>query len=137
RALASDAASMPGWQVTVLWNGNLEAFGVAGVKVCCVRSANEERELFDRLSSLADATLAIAPEFDGLLEGRCRRVAAAGGRWVGSDAGAIARCADKLELASFLMTRGIPTIETQLCDFSKVVAAIGDWPPGGLIIKPR
>jgi predicted ATP-grasp superfamily ATP-dependent carboligase len=137
RALAADAAAVPGWRVGVIWDAELEPFGVPLVEVHLTRSPRHEGELFRRLAAEADATIVIAPEFDGLLEERCRIVTAVGGRFVGPTPEAIALCGDKLALAERLATHGVPTIETRRCDFRKLATALSDAPPQGFIVKPR
>ncbi|MGC1274521.1 MAG: ATP-grasp domain-containing protein [Planctomycetaceae bacterium] len=137
RALSADAARVPGWQVVVAWDSSLEPFGVSGVDVLLVRSPEDERTLFERLTREADRTLVIAPESDGLLEARCRLVNDCGGRFVGPTAAAIALCGDKLALAGHLERRNVPAIETRSCDFSKVSRAIRAGTPAGFVVKPR
>ncbi|HEX6986142.1 MAG TPA: ATP-grasp domain-containing protein, partial [Planctomycetaceae bacterium] len=111
-------------------------FGVPGVEVRVADSTDEERRHFERLAAAADATLVIAPEFDGLLEARSRLVAACGGRSVGPTPGAIALCGDKLALARHLGENGVPTIETQPCDFAALDDSL-ETRPEGFVVKPR
>lgn len=137
RALAADAAAVPGWRATMTWDAELEPLGVAGVEVHLTRSPDHEGELFRRLAAAADATLVIAPEFDGLLEERCRIVTEVGGRFVGPTPEAIALCGDKLALAEHLARHGVLTIETRPCDFAELAATLPDAPPEGFVVKPR
>jgi predicted ATP-grasp superfamily ATP-dependent carboligase len=68
-----------------------------------------ERPAFHALAAAADATLVIAPEFDGLLAERCRWVLAAGGRLLGPPPSAVELTADKLLLGDVLRRQGVPT----------------------------
>lgn len=69
---------------------------------------------YRRLASSADGTLAIAPEFDGILERLCGATREAGGRWLGCSAESIRLAADKLALAEWWRGRGVPTPQTAL-----------------------
>jgi predicted ATP-grasp superfamily ATP-dependent carboligase len=75
----------------------------------CERSGSDEHQAFVQLVSAADHTLVIAPEFDALLETRCRWVLEAGGRTLNSTPQAIRLTADKLQLANHFEQRRIPT----------------------------
>lgn len=137
RALAADAAAVPGWRVAVTWDAALGSFGVPGVEVLLARTPDEERDLFRRLAAGADVTLVIAPEFDGLLENRARTISDAGGRSAGSTADAIALCGDKLALVAHLTRRGVPTVETRRCDFADLEGIFTSRVTDGFVIKPR
>lgn len=137
RALAQDAAAIPDCQVDVTWDQALPPFGVANVIVHSVRSAAEELAVFQQLARNADATLVIAPEFDGILESRCRLVRKVGGQLVGSTTEAIDLCSDKLALAAHLERTGVPTIPTELCDFIELARRFADGNDLKFVVKPR
>ncbi|CAE7502523.1 unnamed protein product, partial [Symbiodinium sp. CCMP2456] len=65
-ALASDFAAIDGVSVTVLKDSRLDVLEVEAAQQITVRSADEEREAFRQAVRSTDATLIIAPEFDGL-----------------------------------------------------------------------
>lgn len=93
-----------------------------------------ELELFRREAAAADAVFVIAPEFFGVLESRTREVERlADGRLVGCSSAAVRLCADKLELAAFLQSVGVPTIDTHVFDPRQPAV---DW-PYPVVIKPR
>ncbi|WP_157605557.1 ATP-grasp domain-containing protein [Schlesneria paludicola] len=130
-ALVSDFAQMPGFQVvTTLQQGvraNLDG------QVIHVQGPADESNVFEELLSVVDAVLVIAPETDGILASRCRRVVEAGvSSWNCSPA-AIGLCGDKLRLAVHLQSRGLPTIPTALADWDRGFPK--DSPP--LVLKPR
>jgi len=137
RALAADAATVPGWTATVAWDAELPPLDVPGVEVALARSPAEELDLFRRHASAAEATLAIAPEFSGLLEGRCRTIAEVGGRSAGSSPEAIALCGDKLRLAEHFSRHGVPTVVTRVCDLAALADALSASPWDGFVVKPR
>ena len=56
-----------------------------------------------------DAVLAIAPEFDGILERLCIETQEAGPQWLGCTADAIRLTADKRTLGEWWLSRGVPT----------------------------
>jgi predicted ATP-grasp superfamily ATP-dependent carboligase len=137
RALAADAAAVPNWRVVVTWDAALPPFGVANIEVCAAHSPEEEHALFRRLAAEAEATLVIAPEFERLLESRCRLIAECGGHGIGPTPEAIALCGDKLALAKWLTERGIRTIPTERYETARLdthLAAVGT---DGLVVKPR
>ena len=68
--------------------------------------------LFRRLARTADFTLVIAPEFDGILECRCRWALDEGSRLLGPSPDAVQLTADKLSLAAHLIRHGVPTPAT-------------------------
>ncbi|MGH7128921.1 MAG: ATP-grasp domain-containing protein, partial [Planctomycetaceae bacterium] len=134
-AVLMDFAAVPGCDVVTTWDDRLPPCGIAGVDAISVASPAEERRRFDELAAACDATLVIAPEFDGLLTERCRRVVSNGGRLLGPDPDAVALCADKLRLAEHLTRHGLATVPTtRLVD-----EAVLSQPPFllPLVIKPR
>jgi predicted ATP-grasp superfamily ATP-dependent carboligase len=72
----------------------------------------EEQERFVDEARRADYTLVIAPEFDGLLWERCRRVEECGRRLLGPSSDAVRLTGDKLRLADHLRRHGVPTPPT-------------------------
>lgn len=138
RALATDAAAVPGWKIVTTWDDSLPPFGVEDVEVRLVRSPAEERRLFERLAMECDRTLVIAPESDGLLEARCRLVSDCGGCFVGATAAAIALCGDKLALSRHLQQHGVPTIPAKPCRFDELARDLtASGPPPAFVVKPR
>ena len=97
-------------------------------------SPETELDLFRREVAAADAVFVIAPEFFGILESRTRDVEClAPGRLIGCSSDAVRLCADKLALAEFLPTIGVPTIDTHPFDPMQPTA---DW-QFPIVIKPR
>ena len=132
-AACADFARIRGCDVCTTWDARLGEFPLSGIEVVVVHEADEEREQFDRLATVCDATFVIAPEFEGLLSERCGRVAHLGGRCLGPSRDAIELCADKLRLFEHLHEHGLPTIETQPWDHA--IAAVPRKFP--FVVKPR
>lgn len=137
RALAEDAAAIQGISIDVTWSRNLPPFGVDGVSVHAIDSPSEESLQFHKLARETDATIIIAPEFDQILETRCRAVGRVGGHVLGPTADAIALCSDKLALSAHFMERGIPTIPTQVCDFTTLKRQLAGERKPSFVVKPR
>jgi predicted ATP-grasp superfamily ATP-dependent carboligase len=93
--------------------------------------ATVDEAVFRRIARSADFTLVIAPEFDGLLEERCRWAVAEGSRLLGPSPDAVRLTADKLQLAEHLRRHDVPTPLTTRC--------VDDDPPWHypVICKPR
>jgi tyramine---L-glutamate ligase len=101
-----------------------------GVEVVTIRV--EERESFEERVRTCDATLVIAPEFDGLLESRTDMVLSFGGRLLGSLPRAIQLTADKLALAEFWRVRGVRHPWTAAAKSAELSKSRPPW-----VAKPR
>jgi predicted ATP-grasp superfamily ATP-dependent carboligase len=103
---------------------------VPGVRTLVVPPGDREAD-FRATVRAADYSLIIAPEFDGLLETRCRWVEEEGGRLLGPSSAAVRLTGDKLALGRLLEERGVPTPACHLWP--------GDEPdlPFPLVCKPR
>lgn len=95
------------------------------------RVNSKDGELFDRLTRECDATLVIAPEFDGYLLDLSERVLKSGGQLLGSGPQAITIAADKLRLGAHLEARGVATPATSAVETQRPTHN----PPW--VIKPR
>src|SRR5262245_16073857 len=91
-----------------------DAATLAGMEVCKLYAAADDAAEFRRLAAWADFTLVIAPEFDGLLDRRCRWVAEAGGRLLGPAPAAVRLTADKWALYQTWSAAAVPTPATAL-----------------------
>lgn len=86
--------------------------------IVAVTSSGEEQRQFDRLSLSCDAVLVIAPETDGHLAERVRRVESLGTPTLNCSPDAIELCGDKLRLAEHLERHSLATVPTALADWS-------------------
>ncbi len=108
-AVAADFARVPACEVATLLADGLP--GLPAVR--CVR----DRGAFLALARDADATLLIAPEFDGILETLSRQVVKVGGTLLGSSPDAVRLTADKWRTYQYWQRLGVPTPATVLsCD---------------------
>ncbi|HJT30752.1 MAG TPA: ATP-grasp domain-containing protein [Pirellulales bacterium] len=106
-ALAADFARLGGVAVTILRDRRLKSWCLPGCRVVEVNSAEEHRREFDRFAAAADWTVVIAPEIDGILLDRCRRVSEVGGRLLGPPLDLIALASDKQRTAERLQAAGV------------------------------
>lgn len=109
QAVVEDFANFPGVEtMTLLEETGIDQLG----QICRCVAGGREEGAFRELAGEADFTLVIAPEFDGILEQRCRWVLEAGGRLLGSGPEAITAAADKLLLATRLREHSVPSPPT-------------------------
>ena len=104
-------------------------------QIAIVTSVDEEQRLFEESAASSDAVLVIAPETDGLLADRVRRVLTLGVTTLNCSPEAIELCGDKLRLARHCEDRGLATLPTQMIDWSSSpLPSVGssEW-----VIKPR
>ena len=134
RAILADCRRIPDVEVSTTWNVHWGDAPFEGVTVHPVAGPDDEASRFRDLAAACDATWLIAPEFDGILEGRARIVESVGGRLVGPNSHAISLCADKFRLAQVLDAGGIETIPTEVCDLTD---DSGESLPFPVVIKPR
>lgn len=126
-ALAADFAKIPGCRVSVLRDVRLDTLSFPGCDVVDVQSASEWQEEFECLAAAADWSLAVAPEFDRILERTTQHTLDAGGRTLNASREFISlasnkhRTAKRLREAGVAAPRGVPFAEgeTKLpADFS-------------------
>src|SRR3990172_2896823 len=79
-ALAADLVRIPDCRVTALRDPRAVHLALPGCKIIDVQSGLSHWDEFERLAEEADATMLIAPEFDGILLKAARRVTSCGGR---------------------------------------------------------
>src|SRR5262245_46571801 len=66
-ALAADLDRIPDSKVSALRDPRVVQLNLHGGEIIDVQSSAEHLDEFERLASIADATILIAPEFDGIL----------------------------------------------------------------------
>jgi predicted ATP-grasp superfamily ATP-dependent carboligase len=109
----------------------LADFGrVSGIEAFAIRSEADKPAAFRSAARRADWSLVIAPEFDGLLEQRCRWALEAGSRLLGPSPETVALCADKLALARHWLSNGVHTPPT--ITLEERPTKLTQW-----IVKPR
>jgi hypothetical protein len=85
-----------------------------GVEVMTLELGAETERAFKAAVGAADWSLVIAPEFDGILETRCRWVEETGGRLLGPSSHLVHQLADKWNLAGLLEAWKVPAPRTWL-----------------------
>jgi predicted ATP-grasp superfamily ATP-dependent carboligase len=106
-AVCLDLAQLSGVEVRTLLSADEDRL-LRGSRSERVQPADEETA-FRHLARWADYSLIIAPEFDGILQTRCRWVEEEGGGLLGPSSRAVAQAADKFTLAEQLRLRGVRT----------------------------
>ncbi len=138
-AVVDDFSRIVGVEVDTTWDSRLGTPPFRGARTLCVDSPEQELRTFRRLAAHCDATLVIAPEFQGILSKRCRIVEDVGGRLLGPSSRAVALCSDKLRLAGHLRDAGVETISTRLVDWDGLQSLLPDGarPRFPIVVKPR
>jgi tyramine---L-glutamate ligase len=106
-ALVADLSSMGGISVDVPRDIRYRDFQLPDCRLHEVHSAAEDEQAIARLSSAADWSVIIAPEFCGYLHARCRAVEQGGGRLLGPDSRLVALASDKHATAQLLKAQGV------------------------------
>lgn len=108
--------------------------GEGALQIELIDHPEAEQIAFGRLVVESDATLVIAPETDGVLGQRVKRVQDLGSASLNCLPEAISLCGDKLGLASHLTAHGIPTIPTRSAELQ-----IEPWDrvESSCVLKPR
>jgi len=138
-AIVDDLSRIAGVEVETTWDARLGRIPFPRARAIPTESPAEELCQFRRLAAACDATLVIAPEFDGVLLSRCRIVEEAGGRLLGPGSRAVALCTDKLRLAVHLREAGIETIPAERFTWRETRPDSGADGPREfpVVIKPR
>jgi predicted ATP-grasp superfamily ATP-dependent carboligase len=138
-AIVEDLSRIPGVRVETTWDARLGRPPFSAAQAVPVESPAEEIRHFRRLAADCDATLVIAPEFDGILHDRCLIVENSGGRLLGPGSRAVALCADKLRLKTHLREAGVDTIPAEIVRWRSTLPESGDKPPVRfpVVVKPR
>ncbi|MCE9546770.1 MAG: ATP-grasp domain-containing protein [Planctomycetia bacterium] len=100
-AVAADFSNIPGAEVTLLAEPRA-GISAPGCRVIEVRDVAEAESAFDRLAGESDWTLVIAPELEGALLDRCRRVEQCGSRLLGPGPKLVELASDKHAMAEHL-----------------------------------
>jgi predicted ATP-grasp superfamily ATP-dependent carboligase len=106
-ALAADFTRIDGCRVSVLRDPRVLGLSLPGCEFVDVLSVTSAREEFERLAAEADATLVIAPEFDGHLLSAAKRAVASGGKLISPSPEFIRIAADKQRTCERLAAAGV------------------------------
>lgn len=133
-ALVDDLGAVNGWEVTILRDARLAPLGRHRLREIPVDCPERSWIEFDRLAAVADWTIVIAPEFDGHLLERCRRVVAAGGRLLGPEPSFVELASDKQLTVEHLAAAGVPVAAGRLLHGGDPLPADFPYPA---VLKPR
>jgi predicted ATP-grasp superfamily ATP-dependent carboligase len=107
-AVAADLVRIEGCRVTTLRDPRLLQLTLRGCEVIDVTSTGSHNEEIERLGAEADASILIAPEFDGILLKTANRMAASTGRLVSPSPEFIRVAADKQRTCDMLASANVP-----------------------------
>jgi predicted ATP-grasp superfamily ATP-dependent carboligase len=115
-----------------MWTAIMEDFGrIDGAEVVTLDASEQNEEAaFKELARSADWSLVIAPEFDFILEHRCRWVEESNSRLLGPGQRTVGYVADKWRLVNLLRLAGVPVPGTWFAGNQR------KWPKPR-VVKPR
>lgn len=108
-AVAADLARIEGCRVAALRDPRVLQLALPGCNVVDVLSSFGHGEEIERRASEADASIIIAPEFDGILLKTAERTASTGARLLSPSPAFIRVAADKQRTCETLSAAGVPT----------------------------
>ncbi len=127
-ALAADLQRIDGCRVVALRDPRVVQLALGSCELVEVLSRFSHGEEFDRLAAEADATILIAPEFDGILWKLARRVTSAGGRLLSPAPEFIRIAADKQRTCDTLRAAGVPAPEGRVLESDEPLPAEFAYP---------
>jgi tyramine---L-glutamate ligase len=107
-AVAADLARIDGCRVTALRDPRILQLALRGSEVVDVTSTGEHNDEIERVGAEADASIIIAPEFDGILLKAANRVIASGGRLISPSPEFIRIAGNKQRTCDALVSAGVP-----------------------------
>ncbi len=107
-ALASDLAKISGCQVSALRDPRMLQLALPRCRVVDVVDKASHWDEFERLATEANATILIAPEFDGILLAAAKRVTAAGGQLASPSPEFVCIASNKQRTCDLLTAAGVP-----------------------------
>lgn len=132
-ALAADLMRIPGARVTALRDPRVIQLALGGCEIVDVQSSSEHLDEFERLAAVADATLLIAPEFDGILLKAARRAVECGGRLRSPSPEFIRLTADKHRTCERLAAANVPVPSGIVLESDERLPAAFTYPA---VLKP-
>jgi len=127
-ALVADLQRIDGCRVVALRDPRVVQLALGICEHLEVLSRSEHDEEFDRRAAQADATILIAPEFDGILWKLARRVSAVGGRLLSPSPEFIRIAADKQQTCDTLWAASVPAPEGRVLESDEPLPAEFAYP---------
>jgi predicted ATP-grasp superfamily ATP-dependent carboligase len=132
-ALAADFLRIKDCRVSAMRDPRMLQLALPGCSVVDVHSRTSHREEIERLSGEADATILIAPEFDGILLKAARWSLSSGGRLVSPPPDFIRVAADKQRTCEALAAKGVRVPAGRLLDSDEPLPSDFQYPA---VLKP-
>jgi predicted ATP-grasp superfamily ATP-dependent carboligase len=107
-AVATDLARIEDCRVTTLRDPRILQLALRGCDVFDVTSTGEHNDEIERLGAEADASIVIAPEFDGILLKTANRIIGSGGKLVSPSPEFIRVAGNKQRTSDALVAAGVP-----------------------------
>jgi predicted ATP-grasp superfamily ATP-dependent carboligase len=132
-ALAADLMRIKDCRVTTLRDPRVLNLALPGCEIVDVITRIAHHDEIERLSTAADATILIAPEFDSILLKTARRVVASGGRLISPSPEFIQIAGDKQRTCERLAAAGVPVPEGRALEPDEPVPSDFTFPA---VVKP-
>jgi tyramine---L-glutamate ligase len=132
-ALALDLQRIAGCRVFAVRDPRVVQLALGNCEISEVLSRFEHDDEFDRLAAESDATILIAPEFDGVLVKLARRVVAGGGRLMSPSPEFIRIAADKQRTCDVLRAAGVPVPDGEILESDDPLPTEFPYPA---VVKP-
>ena len=132
-ALVEDLTSIEHVDVAVMLDRRLSVEMPSCVEITRVVDRQSERETFTQLATGCDATILIAPEFDGILLERAEAVMRTGGKLLSPSPDVIRITADKQHTADVLASSGIQVSQGRAIKSGEPLPLDDSYPA---VIKP-
>jgi predicted ATP-grasp superfamily ATP-dependent carboligase len=132
-SLAADLARIDDCHVTALRDPRVLQLSLPGCAMVDVLSRWSHIEEFERLAAVADATILIAPEFDGILHKAALRVVASGGRLLSPSPEFIRIAANKQQTCDLLAEAGVSVPAGQVLESDEPLPEDFPYPA---VLKP-
>jgi tyramine---L-glutamate ligase len=132
-ALAGDLLRIKDCRVSAMRDPRVLQLALPGCAIVDVHSRTSHRDEIERLSSEADATILIAPEFDDILLKAARWAAASGGRLLSPSPEFVRVAASKQRTCEVLAAAGVPVPAGRLLESDEPLPADTQYPA---VLKP-
>jgi predicted ATP-grasp superfamily ATP-dependent carboligase len=132
-ALAADLLRIKDFRVSAMRDPRVLQLALPGCTIVDVHSRTSHRQELERLSSEADATILIAPEFDDILLKAARWVTASGGRLFSPGPDFVRVAASKQRTCETLAAAGVPVPAGRLLESDEPLPSDTQYPA---VLKP-
>src|SRR4051812_48113177 len=131
--IAADLQRIVGCQVVAFRDPRFVQLALGNCEIIEVLSRFAHDEEIEQQAAECDATMLIAPEFDGILWKLARRVISVGGKLLSPSPNFIRVAADKQRTCDLLMKAGVPVPEGRVLESDEPLPAVFPYPA---VLKP-